>query len=131
MVYDNNDGPIYSVLQSKPRVSLDCWICSHPGQDNQFIDQISYVADPARGIPAPNQGESCPDYQARVKALGIPGWDNTFTLHDTYSEVTAKCPPLPNWEWVGCEAGKPICQEAPQGPFISRGDCESFYLLDC
>jgi hypothetical protein len=39
----------------------------------------------------------------------------------------------PMWEWVNCQAGKAFCQEAPQGPFISKGDCESFnqqYCLD-
>jgi hypothetical protein len=37
----------------------------------------------------------------------------------------------PTWEWVTCQAGKAICQEAPQGPFISKGDCESFNQQYC
>ena len=41
------------------------------------------------------------------------------------------CPQLSNWEWVTCDAGRAICQEAPQGPFISKGDCESFNQENC
>jgi hypothetical protein len=76
-------------------VSLDCWYCSSPGQDNAAVGQQNYAGDPQRGIPAPNAGESCPDYDARVKALGIPGWGDNFTLHDTEPEAMSKCFPTP------------------------------------